>query len=86
MAENPWSPPTVREDCEPPTPLWRLFFGWIATGLSVTFAVTGLSVTFAVSSGVFLGLRQFCVIPTTILMSLALWRVGKNLRLNRPVP
>jgi hypothetical protein len=77
VAENPWSPPTVREDCEPPTPLWRLFFGWIATGLSVTFAV---------SSGVFLGLRQFSVIPTTILMSLALWRVGKNLRLNRPVP
>lgn len=77
MAENPWSPPTVREDCEPPTPLWRLFFGWIATGLSVVFAV---------SAGVFLGLRQFSVIPPTILLSLALWHVGKNLRLNRPVP
>lgn len=77
MAENPWLPPTVREDCEPSTPLWRLFFGWIATGLSVTFAV---------SAGVGLGLRQFFVIPFIILMSLALWRVGKNLRLNRPVP
>lgn len=77
MSENPWLPPTVREDGEPATPLWRLFFGWIATGLSVTFAV---------SAGVCLGLRQFFVIPFIILMSLALWRVGKNLRLNRPVP
>jgi len=77
LSENPWLPPTVREDGEPATSLWRLFFGWIATGLSVTFAV---------SAGVFLGLRQFFVIPFIILMSLALWRVGKNLRLNRPVP
>ena len=77
MSENPWHPPTAREDCEPSTPLWRLFFGWIATGLSIPFAV---------SAGVFLAMQQYFVVPTSILMSVALWRVGKNLRLNRPVP
>lgn len=77
MSENPWLPPTVREDGEPATSLWRLFFGWIATGLSITFAG---------SCVVFLAMGQFCVIPTSLLLSAALWRIGSNLRLNRPVP
>ncbi|MFM7039049.1 MAG: hypothetical protein ACKO2L_15150 [Planctomycetaceae bacterium] len=77
MSENPWLPPVVRDDSEPPTPLWRLLFGWIAAVLSGIFAV---------SSGVFLLRGLYGAIPASILLSVMLWRTGKNLRLNRPVP
>ncbi|MFM7055448.1 MAG: hypothetical protein ACKO2P_00855 [Planctomycetota bacterium] len=77
MSRNPWSPPAVQEDPEPSTPLWRQVFGAIAAGLSVPFAV---------SAGVLLAMGQYFAVPTSILLAIALWRVGKNLRLNRPVP
>ncbi|MEY3173961.1 MAG: hypothetical protein RLZZ436_1875 [Planctomycetota bacterium] len=84
MQENPWLPPVVREDSEPSTPLWRLFFGWLATGLSCVFAVSTL--VFAVSTLVSLDFRLFAVIPVNVLMTMMLWRVGNNLRFNRPLP
>lgn len=77
MSENPWLPPGVRDDSEPPTPLWRLLFGWIATMLAGIFAV---------SCGTFLVQGLYGAIPVYVLISILLWRTGKNLRLNRSLP
>lgn len=77
MADNPWMPPSIQEEPTPLTPPWRLCFGWIATGLSATFAVSVLTFVF---------LQAYFAVPFSVLISLALWDVGRKLRLNQPVP
>ena len=77
MSENPWSPPGVQEDGRRFPSLWRLFFGWIATGLSVMFSLI---------FGGLLATGEFAALPFGIFLSTALWFIGKNLRLNPPKP
>jgi hypothetical protein len=79
VSENPWSPPGVQEDAGRSPSLWRLFFGWIATGLSVMFSLI---------FGGLLATGEFAALPFAIgiFLSTALWFVGRNLRLNPPKP